>query len=48
MYVVKETYPVVYRYKILLPGLFFYRLGKAVTVKRKETCSKLKILMKIK
>ena len=48
MDVVKETYPVVYRYKILLPGLFFYRLGKAVTVKRKETCSKLKILMKIK
>ena len=45
---IKNYYPFVYRHKILLPGLFFYRLGKAVTVKRKETFSKLKALKKLK
>lgn len=45
---VKEKYPLVYRHKILLPGLFFYRIGKAVTVNRKQTLSKLNTLKKIK
>ena len=45
---VEERYPIVYRHKILLPGLFLYRIVKAVTVKRKETWSKIKILNKIK
>ena len=45
---VEERYPIVYRHKILLPGLFLYRIGKAITIKRKETWSKIKILNKIK
>lgn len=45
---IKIYYPVAYRHKILIPGLFFYRIGKAVTVKRKETLKKLKFLIKMK
>ena len=45
---IKKHYPLVYRHKILLPGLFFYRLGRAVTVKRKVTLLKFKALKKIK
>ena len=48
MNVIQEKYPVVYRHKILLPGLFFYRIGEAVTIKKRETLSKLKIILKIK
>ena len=45
---IKAYYPFFYKYKILLPGLFFYRLGKAVTVSRKKTKSQLKFLRKKK
>ena len=45
---IKAYYPFFYRHKILLPGLFFYRIGKAVTVKRKQTFSKLKQLRKLR
>ena len=45
---IKAVYPIVYRHKILLPGLFVYRLCKAITVKRKDTMKKLKILRKAK
>jgi len=41
---IKAYYPFFYKHKILLPGLFFYRLGKAVTVSRKKTKAQLKIL----
>jgi len=45
---IKDAYPIVYRHKLLVPGLFFYRLGKAVTVKRKDTIAKIKMIRKIK
>ena len=45
---IKAYYPFFYRHKILMPGLFFYRIGKAVTVKRKQTFSKLKQLRKLR
>ena len=41
---VKYHYPFFYRHKLLLPGLFFYRLGRALTVNRKKTKAQLKIL----
>ena len=41
---IKAYYPFFYKHKILLPGLFFYRLGRAVTVSRKKTKAQLKIL----
>ena len=43
---IKSYYPFYYKHKILLPVLFFYRLGKAATIKRKDTINKLKILRK--
>lgn len=46
MDVIKAVYPFYYRHKILLPGLFFYRLFKAATIKRKETANTLRILRK--
>ena len=42
----KSFYPFYYKHKILLPVLFFRRLGRAVTVRRKDTMNKLKILRK--
>ena len=45
---IKAYYPFFYKHKILLPGLFFYRLGRAVTVSRKKTKSQLKTLRKKK
>ena len=45
---VKAYYPFYYKHKILLPVLFFYRIGKALTVSRKKTKSTLKILKKLK
>lgn len=45
---VKSYYPFYYRHKILLPCLFFYRLGRAVTVSRKKTKTQLKTLRKKK
>lgn len=47
MSTIKLYYPVFYRHKILLPGLFVYRILKAVTVKRKTTLIKLKTLNNI-
>ena len=41
---IKAYYPFFYKHKILLPCLFFYRLGRAVTVSRKKTKSQLRIL----
>ena len=45
---IKAYYPFFYKHKILLPGLFFYRLGRAVTVSRKKTKAQLKFLRKKK
>lgn len=45
---IKEYYPFFYKHKILIPCLFFYRLGRAVTVSRQKTKTQLKILMKKK
>ena len=45
---IKLYYPFYYRHKILLPVLFFYRIGKALTVSRKKTKITLKILKKFK
>ena len=41
---IKAYHPFFYKHKILLPCLFFYRLGRAVTVSRKKTKAQLKIL----
>ena len=46
--IVKAAYPFYYKHKALLPVLFVYRLGKAVTVKRNQTKRTIKILKKIK
>lgn len=46
--IVKEVYPFYYKHKALLPVLFFYRMGEAVTVKRGQTKKILKILKKLK
>ena len=48
MYIIKEYYPVFYKYKILIPFLFFYRIVKAVTVSREKTMNSLKILKNIR
>ena len=45
---IKEYYPFFYKHKILIPCLFFYRLGRAATVSRQKTKTQLKILMKKK
>ena len=45
---VKKYYPFYYKHKALLPVLFFYRIGKAVTVKQGKTKRILKILKEIK
>ena len=45
---IKEYYPFFYKHKILIPCLFFYRLGRAVTVNSQKTKIQLKILMKKK
>lgn len=41
----KELYPFVYRHKILLPFLFFYRIGRSLTVSRELCFSELKNLL---
>jgi len=46
--IVKENYPFYYKHKALLPVLFFYRIGKAVTVRKGQTKKTLKILKDIK
>lgn len=48
MNVVKEYYPFYYRHKILLPVLFFFRIGKALTTKRNHTKKTLAIWRHIK
>ncbi len=45
---VKAYYPFYYRHKILLPVLFFYRIGKALTVDLRKTKKTLNILKKLK
>lgn len=45
---VKAYHPFFYRHKILLPGLFFYRLGRAATVSRNKTKKQLRSLKKTK
>lgn len=45
---IKMYYPFYYKHKVLLPVLFFYRIGKAITVKRRQTKKTLGILKKIK
>ena len=45
---IKAYYPFFYKHKILLPGLFFYRLGRAVTVSRKKTKAQIRILRRKK
>lgn len=45
---VKTVYPFFYRHKILLPALFFYRIGKSLTVRRKKARTELDRLRKIK
>ena len=47
-YVVKEVYPFFYHHKIFMPALFFYRLGRSVTVRRKQVASEFEILMHYK
>lgn len=46
--IIKDAYPFYYKHKVLLPALFIYRIGKAVTVKKVQTKRTLKILKKIK
>ena len=41
---IKAYHPFFYRHKVLLPCLFFYRLGRAVTVSRKKTKAQLRII----
>lgn len=43
---VKVAYPFFYKHKIFLPALFFYRIGKSLTVGRKKTKAELKYLRK--
>jgi hypothetical protein len=45
---IKAYYPFFYKHKILLPCLFFYRLGRSVTVSRKKTKVQLKNLRRKK
>lgn len=44
--IVKDTYPFFYKHKLLLPVLFFYRIGKALTTKQDRTFRTLKMLKK--
>ncbi len=45
---VKSYHPFFYKHKVLLPALFLYRLGKALTVRRKRFAAELKTLFQIK
>ena len=45
---IKVYYPTFYKHKLLIPFLFFYRLGRAFTVKRSQTVKSIKILRKMK
>ncbi len=45
---VKLYYPFFYRHKILLPCLFFYRIGRLFTVSRKKAWKTLRILKEMK
>ena len=43
---VKDAYPFFYKYKFLLPVLVLYRIGRALTVSRKNVLTEIKILLK--
>ena len=43
---IKSVYPFFYKYKLLLPVLFFYRIGKGLTIRRRKVIGELKILTK--
>ena len=43
---IKYAYPVVYKYKILLPFLYVYRIIKGLTTRRGVTMADLKALKK--
>lgn len=45
---IRVTYPFFYRHRILLPALFFYRLGKMLTVKSGYVFRELKKLFRFK
>lgn len=45
---IRVTYPFFYRHKILLPALFFYRVGKMLTVKSGAVFSEMKHVIKFK
>lgn len=45
---IRTFYPFFYKHKILLPALFFYRIGKSLTVSRKKISTELKHLRKNK
>lgn len=44
---IKNSYPFFYKHKILLPALFFYRLGKMATKSRKRVVSEIKTLVRV-
>ena len=46
MEIVKTWYPFFYRYKVFLPVLCLYRIGRALTVSWKRTRKELRVLMK--
>ena len=48
MHRVKIYYPLFYKYKVLLPFLPLYRIGRSLTVSREKTKTMLKILKKVK
>ena len=43
---IKSAYPFFYKYKPLLPVLFFYRIGKGLTIRRRMVVVELKTLTK--
>ena len=44
---IKNSYPFFYKHKLLLPVLFFYRLGLMVTKSRKRVISEIKTLVRV-
>ena len=42
---IKSAYPFFYKYKLLLPVLFFYRIGKGLTIRRRKVIGELKTLI---
>lgn len=43
---VKHSYPFFYRHKVLLPALVVYRLGRAVSIRRKQVSREIKQVMR--